>query len=133
MAPAPNCARAARSMPRVDGPSASAPIDSGLLPNTYIHALATYDDGTGTTLYAGAEAGGLWKFTGTGWVSIGGNRVFSLLVFDDGSGPALYVGGESMTVSRWNGRTFEQVGPPSYVSAHSLARFDEDGQQYLVA
>jgi hypothetical protein len=86
-----------------------------------IHALAVFDDGRGTALYAGgAFPGRVARLEGDRWVLLSDidGLVYAMAVFDDGSGPALYVGGDFDTVSgtfvrslaRWNGRTWTPVG-----------------------
>lgn len=89
-----------------------------------VNALATFDDGTGASLYAGgafSTAGGssannIARWNGTGWSPLGSagsnganNTVLALTVFDDdGSGPgtaALYVGGNFSSVSDAGGST----------------------------
>jgi hypothetical protein len=97
--------------------------------NSAIFALATYDDGTGESLYvAGAftEAGGISancivRWNGTTWSSLGSglsSTVRSLTVFDDGSGPGLYAGGyflqagsvSTLHVAKWDGATWSALG-----------------------
>jgi hypothetical protein len=71
-------------------------------------ALAVFDDGSGSALYAGGfftTAGGvsanrIAKWNGTRWSPLGSgmnNSVSALTVFDGGTGPALYAGGALST------------------------------------
>ena len=72
--------------------------------NNAVVALVTFDNGSGTALYAGGgftSAGGIpasyiARWDGASWSSVGGGvsaGVGDLVVFDDGSGPALYASG----------------------------------------
>ena len=95
-------------------------------------ALAVFDDGTGSALYAGGEfvsAGGITvnrvaRWDGTRWHALSGpagigvsDDVATLAVFDDGNGPALYVGGRffnaggapASSMARWNGNQWSAV------------------------
>jgi len=99
-----------------------------------VHAMATYDDGTGPVLYVGGSfdhAGGiparrLAKWDGKAWFQVGGGlegpfaSVNALCVFDDGTGPALYVAGQQFsvpgdprtdTIARWDGTSWSHLGP----------------------
>ena len=69
-----------------------------------VEALAVFDDGSGSALYAGGQftvASGvtlsrIGKCDGLTWTALGSgmdDRVAALSVFDDGQGPALYAGG----------------------------------------
>ncbi len=71
-----------------------------------VYALAGFDDGSGSALYAGGwfsltgvlQAKYIAKWDGTAWRALGApsqldGGVGSLAVFDGGDGPALYVGG----------------------------------------
>jgi hypothetical protein len=77
--------------------------------NGPVHALVVFDDGTGSSLYAGGEfriagtteAWAIARWDGTLWHPLGRGvhfssrgGVFALGVHDDGSGSALYVGGK---------------------------------------
>jgi hypothetical protein len=120
-----------------------------------VHALATFDDGTGPKLFAGGEfataAGeirmGLASWDGADWEDVGGgvshplgHVVNSLAVFDDGTGPALFAGGafgaagaaSVFNIARWDGTTWQDVGGglsvPSTSKVNALAVFeDADG------
>jgi len=73
--------------------------------NTFVSALAVYDDGSGPALYVGGhftQAGGntanhIARWDGAVWSTLGvgmNDTVWALTVFDDGSGSALFAGGE---------------------------------------
>ncbi len=82
-----------------------------------VHALATFDDGTGPALYAGGKFRGsagevmnhVARWDGAAWQSVGGGLpgvVRVLAVHDDGdrAGPALWAGGDFPgLVARWDG------------------------------
>jgi len=95
----------------------------------YVRALAVYDDGSGSALFAagqfvtagGAPAGRIAKWDGASWSTLGSgldDYAYALAVYDDGSGPALYVGGQFTTaggvpasgIARWNGSSWAGVG-----------------------
>jgi hypothetical protein len=61
------------------------PVGSGL--DYRVEALAVFDDGKGSSLYAG-NANGIWRWDGSEWSLLGGNQIAAMAVFDDGSGPA---------------------------------------------
>jgi hypothetical protein len=107
-------------------------------PPPVVHALAVFDDGTGSALYAGGEfwsAGGvnaynIGRWDGFSWSDLAGGvysqypmqpSVEALAVFDDGSGPDLYVGGGFETaggftvnnIARWNGSSWSGLSGPS--------------------
>jgi hypothetical protein len=135
-----------------DGASWSA-LGSGLDHNHHVAivtALAVYDDGHGTALYATGEftnAGGMpvnnvAKWNGSTWSPLGGGipfvfnyeSVYSLAVFDDGAGPALYAGGVFSTaggmpvknIAKWNGSSWSAVGGGiSYWGVETLAVCDD--------
>jgi hypothetical protein len=73
-----------------------------------VRALAVFDDGKGSALYAGGEfttagdvaANRIAKWNSTQWSGLGSGMngsVLALAAFDDGTGPALYAGGEFTT------------------------------------
>jgi len=94
--------------------------------NGQVNALKSYDDGSGSALYAGGtftDAGGalvtaLAKWNGSSWSHVGTGltalQVTALEVADVGSGPELYVGGAFMSpghrLVRWNGSSWSAVG-----------------------
>jgi hypothetical protein len=110
----------------------------------YVGALAAYDDGAGTAIYAGgaftiaghASASYIAKWIGGSWSPVGGGMdgtVSSLLVFDDGSGPSLYAGGAfthaggnpAAYVARWNGAGWSALDGHLDGSVSALASFDD--------
>jgi len=131
------------------GPSA---LFGGLLGG--VRALASFDDGTGSALYAGGTfvtagsvtANGISKWDGSNWTSLGGGVtsgfVSALTVFDDGSGPALYVGGyftaagdvPANGIAKWDGSNWSVLGSgvgSGFVNA--LAVFDDGSGPALYA
>ncbi|MFN0242444.1 MAG: hypothetical protein ACKVWV_06075 [Planctomycetota bacterium] len=81
--------------------SATVPT-SGL--DSYVYALATFDDGEGPELFAsgqfamagGVHVDGVAKWNGKRWARVGdfeNTALTSFAVFDDGTGPALYASG----------------------------------------
>ncbi|MBL8861576.1 MAG: hypothetical protein JNK02_06145 [Planctomycetes bacterium] len=111
-----------------------------------VFALTVHDDGSGPALYVGGAfttagglpTGGLARWDGSSWSSVGGTvngNVRAFAVFDDGSGggPALFVGGSfanagnsgAQYIAKWNGSTWSSV--PGYISGtvHSLAVHDD--------
>jgi trimeric autotransporter adhesin len=90
-----------------------------------VRALTTFDDGSGSALYAGGEfdvagttaASSVARWNGTSWSALGDGlccgSVNALVVFDDGTGPALYAGGsfdrsgevDISGIARWNPAT----------------------------
>lgn len=114
-----------------------------------VHALCTFDDGTGVAIYAGGRfthAGGVpvgriarWK--DGAWSSFGGVNntsssvnadVNAMVVYDDGSGPALFVGGYFNTaggepaagIARWSGAHWSPVGTSVSFVVHALTVWD---------
>lgn len=117
-----------------------------------VFALATYDDGGGTALYAGGSfttAGGVaasriarWK-SGS-WSALGtptngvNNNVLALAVYDDGGGQALYAGGSFTTagggganrIAKWSGTGWSPLGSPTNGvsnTVNALAVYDDGG------
>src|SRR5262245_7676039 len=113
---------------RWDGSSWS-PLTSGVnnqLSST-VFALTTFDDGSGTALYAGGAfigpVGGsrIAKWNGSSWSALGSglnDTVVALSVFDDGTGAALYAGGHFTTaggspasrIAKWDGSSWSALG-----------------------
>ena len=102
-----------------------------------VNALASFDDGAGSQLYAGGRflnAGGqqtryIARWDGAGWSEVGGGvegelspaldtQVTSLAVVLDGDTPSLFVGGTFITsgtissrgIARWDGAQWSQLG-----------------------
>jgi hypothetical protein len=113
-----------------------------------VSALAVFDDGTGTALYAGGDfvtAGGVVvsrvaKWDGGEWSPLGGGisggwfaQVNALIVFDDGTGPALYAGGaftnaggvSANGIARWNGTSWSPLGSGVNGWVDALTVFDD--------
>lgn len=112
---------------RWDGQAWSSP-GSGI-PGT-VRALATFDDGAETKVYAGGPFG-VRVWNGATWASVASSlNVVALEVFDDGSGPALVAGAPS-GVSRWNGASF--VAIPGLANVHCLRGFDRGAGPRLCA
>lgn len=102
-----------------------------------VNALAVYDDGTGSALFAGGGFtspasevakwdGSTWSPLGSGVSGVGG--VYALAAYDDGSGPSLFVGGNignsvGNGLLRWNGAIWSSIGAnfPTY----ALKTFDD--------
>src|SRR5262245_23160005 len=104
----------------------------GGLPGTggAVESLASFDDGSGSALYAGGDfssaggfaAKGIARWNGSSWGALddeltGEARVHAQVVFDGGSGPALFVGGfvtpgvaKTHLVAEWNGSSWRTLG-----------------------
>lgn len=106
----------------------------GGVANTYARDLVVWDDGNGPALYAAghfttlggvAITGGIARWDGTTWSSLGsgvagpqGPQIDALAVYDDGSGAALYAGGSFTTaggepalrVAKWDGSEWSPLG-----------------------
>ncbi len=113
--------------------------------NGPVHALCSFDDGTGPALYAagsftsagGAPANRVARWDGNAWTPLGtgfdDGEVLALVVHDDGGGPALYAGGEFTSsggapiayVARWNGTTWSTLGAGVDRPVHALLSFDD--------
>jgi trimeric autotransporter adhesin len=85
-----------------------------------VRDFVTYDSGSGPQLYA-ATLGGVYRWTGSGWVPVGtpsGGGVRVLEVFDAGSGPVLVAAGNftvmngvaASKIAAWNGTTWSPLG-----------------------
>jgi hypothetical protein len=115
--------------------------------DSYVSALTTFDDGSGSTIFAGGGftvASGVScthvaKWSGAGWSPLGSGLngpVFTLTGFDDGSGPSLYAGGNftqaggagANNIARWNGSSWAPLGHGLGTSAsalYALTAFDD--------
>ena len=112
----------------------------------FVNALAVFDDGQGSALYAGGSfessggtmLKGIAKWDGTNWLPVGsgvhvnnGDSVLCLRVCDLGSGPRLYAGGrfQSMNghsahgLARWDGSTWSALGSGVNGGVNSLCTF----------
>jgi hypothetical protein len=122
---------------RWDGTEWSALVGtSGTGTNSAVHAMVTFDDGSGPSLFVGGRffnAGSIWvsriaKWDGADWTALSGpsdtgvgSWVEALIVWDDGTGAALYAGGQFTTagglaanyVARWDGSAWSALDGPS--------------------
>jgi hypothetical protein len=120
--------------------------------NNAVYALATFDDGTGTALYAGGAltqggavaANHIARWKSSTWSSLGSGldgHVYALCTFDDGAGTALYAGGSftnaggapAQHVARWNGSTWSPLGSGTDDAVRALAVFDDGSGPALYA
>ena len=128
--------------------------------DTWVYALAVYDDGNGEALYVGGNferAGGITvnyvaKWNGTAWSALTvpsdtgvNSAVESMVVHDDGSGPALYAGGHFTTaggvtvnrIARWDGTEWSALTGPSGTGmdrvVRTLAVYDDGSGRSLYA
>ena len=117
-----------------------------------VYALAVYDDGGGSDLYAGGEfvsagettVNRVARWDGESWSALSGpagtgmsGAVRALAVFDDGNGPALYAGGLFTTaggvtvnhIARWDGTAWSALPGPDHpgtnTAVFALAVFDD--------
>jgi hypothetical protein len=132
-------------------------LTNGFPSKTKVSALTTFDDGSGSRLYAAGDfhtigdvvANGFARFDGVAWEGLGAGlagmpiRILTMAVFDDGSGPALYLAGYSLStpggppgaiVARWNGgSSFTSIGAGLAGVVQSLAVWDDGGGSRLWA
>lgn len=120
--------------------------------NGVVHSLAVFDDGSGSALYAGGNfttaggspAGGIARWNGSSWSSVGGGTnglVRSLVVHDDGNGPALFAGGgfsnaggmSASKVAKWDGTSWSALGGGLNANVYALAVFDDGSGPALYA
>ena len=131
---------------------------NGVGGGAFVYALAVYDDGSGSALYAGGDfttAGGvaasrIAKWNGTTWSALGSPtngvnaEVRALAVYDDGSGPALFVAGSFTTaggatanrIAKWKGGSWSAVGSPTNgfeLEAYALVVHNDGGGAALYA
>jgi hypothetical protein len=119
----------------------------------YADALTTFNDGSGTALYAGGgfelaggvPASGVARWTGSSWGAVGGaneiGNVSVLAVADLGLGPALYAGGNfttvngipSPSVAMWNGSHWTPLGTGIAGSVDAIAAFNDGTGPQLYA
>jgi trimeric autotransporter adhesin len=114
------------------------------------YALTTFDDGTGSALYAGgafnaaglAVTGAVARWDGHDWSAVGrlDGRVFALAAFDDGCGWALYAGGNVLSAGnglwhlmRWDGAAWTAVGGDLDGVVRALTVFNGKTGPVLVA
>lgn len=118
-----------------------------------VNALATFDNGSGPSLYAAGlftRASGnvvrhVARWNGSAWVDVGGGvsgKVHALAVHDDGSGPKLYAGGQFVEaggvparfLARWDGTSWSDAGNQDAVGdVRALAVYDEGAGPRLFA
>jgi hypothetical protein len=118
-----------------------------------VHALTTFDDGGGASLYAGGDfgvAGGvnasdIAKWNGTSWSALGsgisGDEVRALTTFDDGGGEAIYAGGNFGTaggmgtndIAKWDGSSWSALSLGMNNAVYALSVFDDGGGPALYA
>jgi hypothetical protein len=117
-----------------------------------VHALASFDDGSGPALYAAGDftsAGGvaashIARWDGASWSPVGSGTnfpVYALAVHDDGNGPALYAGGQfgsaggvsASRVARWDGTSWSRVGAGTNDVVLALESFDDGNGPALYA
>ena len=106
-----------------------------------VDALAWFDDGSGSALYAagsftmGIEEVDVARWNGTTWTSFAtglGLWASTVVVYDDGGGPALFVGGTLPmdegsnlgAVARWDGIAWTQFGDTFDRFVSELGVFD---------
>jgi len=136
---------------RWDGQNWSSLAATGF--NSWVRALAVYDDGGGPALYAagnftevaGVAAVGLAKWDGQNWSAVGPGLdspvIFALEVHDDGDGPELYIGGSfttsagapSQSIVKWDGTSLLPVGAGLNNRVYALEVFDDGGGGKLYA
>lgn len=138
------------------GPDGWRSLGNGFAPIT-VAALASFDSGTGPTLYAagvfesvgGRSATGIARWDGTRWLpsmppllARGLLQVHCMTPFDDGTGPALYVGGEffraefqipASHIVRWDGGSWSSVGAGFNAPVHAMAIHDDGSGDSLYA
>lgn len=106
--------------------------------NATVQRLAVHDDGGGPALYAaGRIEGGVQRWNGTAWSSVGnlvigiGAGANDLAVHDDGSGPALFASGNFgtwpavTTLQRWDGSAWTAVAVPAGFQAQQIEVHDD--------
>ena len=114
----------------------------GALPR--VSALAVFDDGGGSKLYAGgsfssaggATASNVAAWDGQSWTALGqgvSSQVYALEVFDDGGGAKLYAGGAFISagnqaanrIAAWDGLRWSALGQGLSSRVEALAVFDD--------
>lgn len=149
----------ANAVAKWDGLSWSALGDglTGGFFETIVFALAVYDDGTGSAIYAAGRftqadhvsVNHIARWDGSSWVDVGGgldgmvgiDRINALCVYDDGNGPVLYAGGmftgaggvDSIGIARWDGKSWSDVGGGMNQPVRAFTVFDDGTGQALYA
>jgi len=151
----------ANSVAKWDGSAWSAlsgPSGTGV--NSIVRALAAWDDGSGTALYAGGvftsaggvAANGVAKWDGSGWSALSGpsgngvdSAIYALTAWDDGGGIALYAGGQFTTaggvaannVAKWSGAAWSALTGPTGTgvdnAVYALTTWDDGSGDALYA
>ncbi|HZM00766.1 MAG TPA: hypothetical protein VFD43_10985 [Planctomycetota bacterium] len=122
-----------------------------------MHALATFDDGSGPALYAGGSftsaghfaVGRVARWDGRSWSALGSGVssplgwavVNALTTIETSSGPALFAGGDfdlagglpAASVARWDGASWSALGGGIDGFVEALAGFDDGSGEALVA
>ncbi|MCP4592222.1 MAG: hypothetical protein GY842_15930, partial [bacterium] len=145
---------AAAGMAKWDGAEWSSVGSYGTGPDFPVFALAVYDDGTSSALYAGGDLGHITRWDGVGWSTQDGltsstseyrARVLALAVYDDGSSQALYVGGDFVAapgvavnfIARTDGTEWSALASHSGSGfnhpVRALAEYDDGSSQKLYA
>ncbi len=132
-------------------------LGAGLQGGT-VEVLASFDDGSGSALYAGGaftntgavSLNHVARWNGSSWSPVAGGlggafaRICAMQVFDDGSGPALYAAGTCsasagnpmLNIARWNGSAWSAlaggVGAPAN-QVRALCVFDDGSGPALYA
>lgn len=131
-------------------PGTWSPLGSGVVDasSASVHALAVFDDGDGSALFAGGHfdtagnvvANNIAMWDGEQWSALGSGTnddVSALVEFDDGNGPSLYAGGYFTTaggisanrIAKWNGENWAALGSGltngSFPAVHALSVFDD--------
>ncbi len=144
---------AASRIAKWNGSSWTALAGGGM--DAFVSALAVYDDGGGSALYAGggfSSAGGVAvrqvaKWDGSGWTALAGGvtsvdaDVSTLAVFDDGGGAALYAGGfftsmdgvAANRIAKWDGSSWTALGSGLNDRVRDLTVFDDGNGAALYA
>ncbi len=122
-------------------------------PDFSVYALAVYDDGTSSALYAGGDSDHIARWDGAGWSTQDGptstgeyhGRVLALAGYDDGSSQALYVGGDFVNapgvavsfIARMDGTEWSALdgdsGSGFNHNVMALAEYDDGSSQKLYA
>lgn len=106
--------------------------------NDVVYALASFDDGSGSALYAGgafttagdAHARHAARWQGLRWSSLSthgpGSPVVAYAVFDSGAGPELYAARTSaQALARWDGAEWVPLPTNPNGGVHALTVFDD--------
>jgi len=136
---------------RFDGAAWSA-LGSGMNTTSSVRALAVFDDGGGSDLYAGGDfttAGGgaasrIARWDGAAWSALSSglnSTVFALATFTEGATTSLFAGGAFSTaggspanrVARFDGAAWSALGSGIAGTVQALASFDDGSGPGLFA